>query len=176
MPRVPTTSLCCTREVKRSDVRSGGPLEGDATCLIFPWPSSINVDVVYRVYYHAADPRRSHSVRATAVHFRLPSSAITYPALVLADFHMIRSVRFSWRTRISADRVLKYYRQQWRSWRACGAWAPSSGTPTSCSASTYVVTPCAPIASKWRSWKVQYNIFTWIVLVILVWYSATRGW
>lgn len=55
----------------------------------------------------------------------------------------------------SAPSSPQVHGQPWRSWRASGAWAPSSATQTSCSASTSADTPCAPTASKWRSWKVR---------------------
>lgn len=84
-----------------------------------------------------------------ALRFSLQTSAIAYrPSM-------------HWRTSKFPDgdspRVPAKYLPvtKWRSWRASGAWAPSSGTQTSCSASTYAGTPCAPIASKWRSWKVN---------------------
>lgn len=107
----------------------------------------------YQRVINVTDPRPNGKRQTAATLLFAPSSAdadfLTWQTA--DDFH-----RRTYRKNIllSGERG-----PSWRSWRASGAWAPSSETRTSCSASTFAGTPCAPIASKWLSWKVTFRLF-----------------
>lgn len=118
----------------------------------------------YQCYYHHSCDHSHHwfcrylppgdlAFRRPDLKSRKSSRGRCHPFVFFAVMRRLRWQCFD--VSLSAVCLLPTHTRPWTSWRACGAWAPSSGTQTSCSASTCADTPCVRTASKWRSWKVN---------------------